>query len=494
MVAASRLRLTPARAGGALLVVAGVVLRVWAMASPAGTLDADMAVIGLMARHFRLGEFYVFHWGQAYAGSHEAMLGALSFTVAGSSTAALQAVTVALSAVVAVLIWLIGRETVGDLAGRVGALLFWVWPAGFVWWAIKPGSDYWASLVFALAAVLVLLWLVNGRRDGWQWFGVLGLLVGLSWWGNPQTVAVLAPAAVWHVRFLVARVRMLPFVAAGALVGTAPWIAFNLRNDFLSLRLPPPEVGYVSRLWRTLTTSGPMSLGLRVPFTREWLVPRFVYLLFFAVLIVAIVRRPRGSVFLLFAMVTMPLLLVASPVSGYVDQPRYLLFTAPVVALLLARLLIAGRRWLPAAGLAFALALSVIGLREMSRPGVTAAYAPDVRMPRDIGAARALLREAGVDAAFADYWLSYRTTFESDEKLIVSPVYTIRHNPYDAEVRDQPTPPYLFLHASGTLRKFHAWCAERGVDCPETRRGAFALVRPGQRMLPEEAPFDWKTG
>ena len=492
VAATPRVRLIAARAGAAALIVAGIVLRVSTIFSAAGTLDADMAVIGLMARHFRMGEFYVFHWGQAYAGSHEAMLGAVAFTLAGSSAPVLQLVTVVLSGVVAVLIWLIGRETVGERVAWIAALLFWVWPAGFVWWAIKPGSDYWASLCFALAAVLVLLWLANGRRDGWPWFAVLGVLVGLSWWGNPQTVAVLAPAALWHVRFLLQRWRMLGVIGAGALVGVAPWLAYNLRNDWLSLHLPPPEAAYPTRLWRTLTTSGPMSLGLRVPFTREWLVPRVVYLAFFALLAIAVVRRRPRTEFLLFVLVAMPFLLVASPLSGYVDQPRYLLFTSPVVALLLARLLSAGPRWVSPLALVVALVLTVVAIDRMARPRVTAAYAPDVTVPRHVDDALDLLRDAGADAAFADYWLSYRLTFESDEELIVSPVYTIRHKPFDARVRAEASPPYVFIRESRTYEKFLEWCTQRGVVCKDTRKGDFALVQPAERLLPEEVPFHWQ--
>ena len=469
-------------------------LRLWAMLSPAGTLDSDMAVIGLMARHIRTGEFPVFHWGQVYGGSHEAMLGAVAFT-AGASAEALAAVTVLLSGVVAVLVWFIGRETVGERAAAIAALLFWIWPAGFVWWAVKPGSDYWASLVFTLATLLVLLWLVRGKREGRVWFAVLGLLAGLAWWGNPQSLAILVPAAAWHWRFVLANRSYWLYTFAGGVVGAAPWIAFNVRNGLSSLRdVPEAEFGYVERLWRTATTSGPMALGLRVPFTKEWLVPAAIYGLFLVAFVIAAVRRPRGMGFLLLCAVLVPAVLVASPLSSYVDQPRYLLFASPVVVLLLGRVLSSGPRWLAAAGLAAALVLTIAGMRELTREGVTTAYAVDAVVPRHINDATALMRSEGVATAFADYWLAYRVTFESGEDLIVSPVYTMRHEPFDDAVRATPSPAYLFLHESRVYEAFHAWCQQRGVSCPEARRGAFALVRPTQRLLPERSPFEWTTG
>ena len=50
----------------------------------------------------------------------------------GSTAFALKLSTALLSGIVAVLVWRVGRATVGEPAATVGGLLFWVWPAGFV--------------------------------------------------------------------------------------------------------------------------------------------------------------------------------------------------------------------------------------------------------------------------------------------------------------------------------------------------------------------------
>src|SRR5215207_3042977 len=88
-------------AAGAL---AGLALRVWTLSTPLGALDADEAVRGLMARHALDGELSVFYWAQAYGGTHETALTAVTFAAVGSGTLVLKAVPIALYGAAAVLV------------------------------------------------------------------------------------------------------------------------------------------------------------------------------------------------------------------------------------------------------------------------------------------------------------------------------------------------------------------------------------------------------
>ena len=67
-------------------------LRLFIIVSPLGWLDADEAVVGLMARHILQGERPLFFWGpsQEYLGALEAYVAAGLFAVAGSSNPALK--------------------------------------------------------------------------------------------------------------------------------------------------------------------------------------------------------------------------------------------------------------------------------------------------------------------------------------------------------------------------------------------------------------------
>jgi hypothetical protein len=60
------------------------------------------------------------------------------------------------------------------------------------------------------------------------------------------------------------------------------------------------------------------------------------------------------------------------------------------------------------------------------------------------------LDQANVRAAYADYWLSYKLTFLTGERIIVAPNSGVdRYPPYTAYVRTQPAAPTISL-ASGT--------------------------------------------
>src|SRR4051812_46214746 len=157
-------------------VLAGVVLRVVVLLGHWGTVDSDEAVVGLMARGFRDGDWRAFYWGQHYAGTQETALVALL----GASTAALKLVPVLLSAVAAVLTWRIGRRLVDERLAQAAGLLCWVGPGAYVWWSTKERVFYWVALVLGLVLVLAALRIAAGGRyvDG----AVLGLAAGLGFW------------------------------------------------------------------------------------------------------------------------------------------------------------------------------------------------------------------------------------------------------------------------------------------------------------------------
>ena len=108
--------------------IAGVVLRVVVYRSSLGVLDGDEAVWGLMARHVLDGELSAFFWGQGYGGTQEVLATAPLFALFGTSTVLMRVVPVALTAVAAVLVWRIGRRTIGDPGASAAAVLLWVWP------------------------------------------------------------------------------------------------------------------------------------------------------------------------------------------------------------------------------------------------------------------------------------------------------------------------------------------------------------------------------
>jgi hypothetical protein len=459
------------------------------MLSPVGSLNSDQAVVGLMARHMLHGEFPAFFWGQSYGGSQEAALAAALFGLLGSSVAALKLSVLLLAAIADVLIWRVGRATVGEPGATLAALLFWLWPPGLLWLPAEPGGGHWAALVFGLAGLLVLLRMRDGRADGWAWTALLGVLSGLGLWANPEAAYILLPAGIYLAPRLVHRWRQLAALLLGAALGAAPWLAYNIQHGFASLSVPPQGIihnSYVDHLHGFFYGLLPVTLGMRHSFTLTWLAPPLGQLgvaLALALFVIALVRsRPRIRPVLAVA-VAFPFLFAVPTVSWYVNTPRYALALAAVAAILLGALV--ARRTVWAVGLVIALGVTAVGVHGLVSDAPTA-YVPDAPLPANDADLIALARSAGVHDAFADYWIAYRVSFETREQIIVSPTYLVRSIPYADQVRASVAPAYLFVTKASTVSKLVTYCHERGIPVTIHHRGSFTIVQPGARVLPEQ--------
>ena len=426
---------------------AGVALRAWVLASPIGGLDADEAVWGLMARHLGDGELPTFFWGQAYGGTHETFLTAAVFALAGSGTIAVRAVPMVLSAAAALLVWRIGRRTVGEPAAAVAAVLFWIWPSYLVWKSTRAHGFYGAALVLALAVVLLALRLRDRRSvlDA----AALGVAVGLGWWATPQTAFVTAPTLAWLLWRRPAFARELPVVVATTAAGAAPWLVWSARNGWATLEAPfGGGGGYVEHLRTFFAATLPTLLGLRAPFTLDWLpgelVGRMLELAAIVLLVLA-ARRGRRELLIVLAVVY-PFVAALSPFASLNEEPRYLVLLAPIVALLLATLM-ARRWWIAATALGVALVSSVAGLASMASIEPPVPPVGGLRVPADLGPVLRTLDDAGETRVRAHYAIAYRITFESEERIIAASTGQSRHAPYQRAVDADPSPALVEVRA-----------------------------------------------
>lgn len=434
---------------------AAVVLRVWTLESPIGGLDADEAVWGLMTRHALDGELTVFFWGQAYGGSHEALLSVPVFALAESSTATVRVVPLALFAAASVLVWRVGRRTIGEPAATAAAVFFAIWPPYLVWKSTRAHGFYGSMLVLSLLVLLFTLRL--GERPSRRDAAALGASVGLGWWAGPATAVVVLPAMLWlAVRLRADALRLWPALPA-AVVGALPWLIWNVSHDFASLNAPfDPGDQYVDRVQTFFLATFPTMLGLRTPFTLEWVtvealaraVSVAVFLLLVSMLLRDPPRRLLGAVALAY-----PVLQSLSPLAGLNVEPRYLVLLAPVLALGLAD--VAARTVPRAALLAVLLAgLSVNGIRELNRQDPPVPPVGGVRVPADLGPALRALERAGETRVRAHYAIAYRITFESGERIVAASTGQTRRPEYERLVSREPRPAYVFVRDSAEAKRF----------------------------------------
>lgn len=449
----------------------GVAFRVWVSASKLGTLDSDEAVWGLMALRTAHGHPSVFYWGQNYGGALETYLLAPVFLVTGLSIPALRVFQTVLYAVAALLVWRIGRRTIGEPGAQVAAVVFWIWPAYLVWRSTREYGFYGSALVLSLSSLLLVLRLYERRtlRD----LALLGLTLGLGWWATPMCAFVSVPASLWLAFRRPRLLRDLPLVVGAAVLGALPWLVWNLRHNWLSFHAAPAGNTYASRLKEFFASTFPTLLGLRVPFSLEWLTGSLLGRVLTAAVVVfvlwlALRRRTHRLEPLLAIAFAAPFLYATSPYAWIVNEPRYLTVFAPIVALLLAVPL--ARAPLAVAALAAAAALTTAALVDLERHDLTAVTERGRPVPTDISPLLDTLRRAGATRAVAPYWIAYRLTFESGRRVVATASDHVRSLEDDRLVRSSRHPAYVF--ASGQAAEAQA---RRGL----LRRGYRRVARGG---------------
>jgi 4-amino-4-deoxy-L-arabinose transferase-like glycosyltransferase len=451
-------------------VVAGVVLRAVVYRSSLGVLDGDEAVWGLMARHLLDGEFSTFFWGQGYGGTLEVIPTALLFWLFGTSTVAMRLVPIVLTGVAAVLVWRIGRRTVGEPAARIAAVLLWVWPPYLVWKSERAHGFYGSGLVLVCLVLLLAVRLAERRSrvDA----ALLGLVLGLGWWQTPQIVPIALPALAWLLWRRPGVWRDAWLALGTAALGALPWLVSNLTHGWWSFDVSSGQTPYPERFRGFVSATFPMALGLRVPYTSEWLLGTvlsgLVYLGLVVLFLVAWWRRRRSpAAHLLFGTVAaFPFLYALSPSTWLVDEPRYVVVLLPVLALLIAQ----GCATAPRAAVAVAasVALSTFVLWHLSSAPAFVERADGLFVPRNFRPLIANLETRGPRRVFAGYWIAYRTDFESRERIVAAEatLKTIalrggrvvpsrprksdenRHQEYDTVVRADPDAGFVFLRAT----------------------------------------------
>ena len=405
----------------ALAGVAGAVLRVWVHRSELGVPDSDEAVVGLMVRHASGGELATFFWGQAYGGSQEVLATVPLFWVAGSGWVTLRLVPVAIAAVTAVVVWRVGLRTMGDRAAIVAGCLSWIWPPFVIYKLTHQWGFYASGALYAALLLLLALRMVERPTRGRT--GLFGLVLGLALWQSAQLVPVIVPLIAWAVWRERGWLRHAWLAVVLAVVGALPSIVWNARNDWASFMSPIEDTTtYVHRLRVFVSPLLPMLLGLRTPFTQERLLPSVITLAFYAALVALFAygayRARRSNVSLLYVVAAAyPIVYAFAPATFFSQEPKYLVVLTPVLVLLVAQL--AATYWRAVAVLAVALALSVATLARMETYFETVPAQPPTA-PRDLGPLVSALDGLGLDRVYADFWLAYRLTFETDERIVAA--------------------------------------------------------------------------
>ena len=137
-----------------LVLAIGLGLRLWIMTGQLGTIDSDEALTGLMARHLWNGEFRAFMWRFNYQGTISTYPVALSLKLFGDTQFALELPFLIMSAGVTAVIWRVGTRFLTATQAVIAALVFWTWPAVFVWIGVKGLIFYVPTMLLGMSMIL----------------------------------------------------------------------------------------------------------------------------------------------------------------------------------------------------------------------------------------------------------------------------------------------------------------------------------------------------
>ena len=418
--------------------------------------NADEAIVGLMAKQILHGHFSDFYWGQSYGGG-EPYLVAFLFAIFGTGVWALKAVSVVLSVVAALLTWRIVRQVVVDPALAVLAgVAVWVFPevgrVGLHVGARVPGL----TLACGLGLLLVALKIQRGDQRLWV-FGALGLVAGVGWWSSPEIVYYAVPALVLLVWAIVADTQVdrgrrwlvrLGLAAVTGIIGSLPWLYANAHSHLASLRtgaflVPPGSPGYLGRFKIFFEYSFPMVLNIRNESDGAWLWGRTfgltVLILLTAAVVAALVLCVLAggrTLIIAIGVVLFPFLVAISPATWYWQDGRYDVFVVPLLAVVLAvGCAEAARRWTRARGrgrrsvglgrtLASCLFVIILatGIANFAVfvNSLDTFFAGWTNPDGPTNHAIAVLEANGVRDGYADYWVAYRLDLLSDEQLQIT--------------------------------------------------------------------------
>ena len=104
-----------------------------------------------------------------------------------------------------------------------------------------------------------------------------------------------------------------------------------------------------------------------------------------------------------------------------------------------------------------------------------------------------VLEHHKIDRVFADYWVAYRTSWATNERITAAPLQVVRSKAYERAVESKPVPAYVLVRGSCIDYAFHAALKDRNIGHEDWYAGYWVVVQPTARILPAEALPDWAT-
>ena len=259
----------------AAIIIIAFIIRIDFLLASKVAIDADEAIVGLMAKHALEGaNMPVFYYGQHYMGSFEPWLVSLMFSVFGVSAVSLKIVPVLFSLLLVLAVYALGKEIGGRKVGLLSSLFIAIPPSALVIWSTKARGGF-IELLFigTLALFFAVRWLKSESPSLVSTI-VIGALLGFGWWVNNQIIYFMAPIGLMFLYHCFTRVEgsklknVFEYLISGLVGffggGIYYWL-YNLKNDFVSLEMfaSSDSVDILEHAEGLFSTAIPILLGAK---------------------------------------------------------------------------------------------------------------------------------------------------------------------------------------------------------------------------------------
>jgi hypothetical protein len=222
---------------GSLLLVLFATRLVWIVQNPDAALYWEEDYRWIAAREILAGQHQPIFDYQAdnYQGGSLVLIGLITgmFAVLGESLLSLKLVPLAFAGATLAAIYTLSRLWFGRRTALLAAGGYLVGPPLLAHSALIPMGSHGESALFSLIQIICFLGILSKRWNTPRGWAALGAISGLGlWFCFTSGLSLAACGITWLILEGIPRPRLLLAAAGGALIGLAPWFAYNLQNDF----------------------------------------------------------------------------------------------------------------------------------------------------------------------------------------------------------------------------------------------------------------------
>ncbi|MGH9150237.1 MAG: hypothetical protein ACRD0F_07845, partial [Acidimicrobiales bacterium] len=208
------------------------------------------------------------------------------------------------------------------------------------------------------------------------------------------------------------------------------------------------------------------------------------------VLAAAAVALPAPGSLVRLAIVAYPALFAALPTSFYAADGRYLMPLWPFLAVVAGWAVV---RYAPRAA-----AAAVVAAVVVSTAGVGALIRQVGGEPAAVDGAPGSLRPlldaldaVATDRLYADYWVAYRITLETEGRVVAAPLQVVRNARIEAAVAGATNPPFVLFTGTCYEVALRHLLEARGIGFQAREVSRWTVVQPDRRVAAADGLAEW---